>query len=68
MEVVLLKRLGCRDVGGDCDFVATGETAEEVKMALFVHAQKAHKDMLASMSPEELNKIAQKMDEILSKQ
>jgi predicted small metal-binding protein len=55
-------------VGGDCDFVATGETAEEVKMALFVHAQKAHKDMLASMSPEELNKIAQKMDEILSKQ
>lgn len=63
-----LKRLGCRDVGGDCDFITTGETAEEVKMALFVHAQEAHKDMLANMSPEELSKIIEKIDGILSKQ
>ena len=42
----------------DCDFVATGETAEEVKENAFAHAEVAHADILKSMSQEQLAELA----------
>ena len=36
------KRLGCRDVGTDCDFVACGKTEEEVFQKAAEHARTDH--------------------------
>ena len=36
------KTLNCRDVGVDCDFVATGETEEEVMVKAAEHGRTAH--------------------------
>jgi predicted small metal-binding protein len=36
------KRLGCRDVGVDCDFVACGKTEEEVLKKAAEHAKTDH--------------------------
>ena len=36
------KRLSCRDVGADCDFVACGKTEEEIFQKAADHAGTAH--------------------------
>lgn len=36
------KKLGCRDVGVDCDFVACGRTEEEVFQKAAEHARTGH--------------------------
>jgi predicted small metal-binding protein len=36
------KRLSCRDVGADCDFVACGKTEEEVFQKAAEHARTDH--------------------------
>ena len=36
------KRLSCRDVGADCDFVACGKTEEEIFQKASEHARKEH--------------------------
>jgi len=38
----MAKTLSCRDVGPDCDFVATGETEDEIMMQAAEHARTAH--------------------------
>ena len=38
----MTKVLRCRDVGVDCDFEATGETAEEIMKKAAEHAKEAH--------------------------
>ena len=38
----MARRMSCRDVGQDCDFVARGETDEEVMGQAAEHARAAH--------------------------
>ena len=38
----MARRMSCRDVGPDCDFVARGETDEEVMGQVAEHARSAH--------------------------
>ena len=38
----MAKTLRCRDVGPDCDFVARGETEEEIMGQVAQHAKAAH--------------------------
>ncbi len=47
-------KYACRDLGVDCDFTTTAESPEEVKKAVFAHADVHHKEMLQSMTPEQL--------------
>lgn len=47
-------KFACRDVGVECDFVATGATAEEVKEKAVAHAGVVHADMLEAMNEDEL--------------
>jgi len=62
-------KLGCREMGGmDCDFVASGETAEETKQNLYAHAGEAHKDVLGTMPEDKMKEMDQLMDKILSEQ
>ena len=49
----------CKDLGMNCDYVATGATVEEVKQAAMNHAQQVHGDMLKSLSPQQLLDIDQ---------
>jgi len=38
----MAKTVNCRDVGVDCDFVARGETEQEVLQQCTEHARTAH--------------------------
>lgn len=38
----MAKTVNCRDVGVDCDFVAKGETEQEVLQQCAEHARTAH--------------------------
>ena len=38
----MTRRMNCRDVGPDCDFVARGESDEEVMGQVAEHARTAH--------------------------
>jgi len=38
----MAKQMSCRDVGPDCDFVARGETEEEIMGQVAEHARSAH--------------------------
>ena len=62
-----MKSLSCKDLGGmDCNYTAKGATADEVKQAMFAHAQQAHADKLASMTPEQMQEVQQVMDRLLA--
>jgi predicted small metal-binding protein len=58
-----------KDMGAsDCNFVATGQTAVEVKNKMWAHAAKDHKDKLASMSDQDKAKMQKMIDNLLAKQ
>jgi len=47
-------KFACKDVGMECDFVATGTTAAEVTEKAFAHAGVVHADMLKKMNEAEM--------------
>ena len=55
-------KFNCRDVGVDCDFVATGATIEEVRDQAFAHAAVVHADLMKAMSDDDKAKLAQAVD------
>jgi len=44
----------CKELGTKCSYVAKGNTLEEVKKDAIKHAQNVHKDLLANMSPQQM--------------
>lgn len=61
-----MMQLGCRELGGDCDFVAKGNSGEEIKKKIFAHAEKSHPEM-KSMSPEKKKELTAKIDNALKR-
>lgn len=55
-------KFACKDAGVDCDFVATGETAEEVREKAFAHAGVVHAEILKSMTAEQLEELTQTVE------
>jgi predicted small metal-binding protein len=51
----MAKVLTCREVGMDCDFVARGNSEEEILAQAVVHAQKDHG--FTSIPPEVIEKV-----------
>ena len=49
------KTISCRDLGVDCDFIARGETVEDVLQACAAHSEEAHG--MVEVSPELAAKI-----------
>jgi predicted small metal-binding protein len=43
----------CKELGTNCNYVAKGNTLEEVKKDALDHAQTVHKDLLTGMSPKQ---------------
>ena len=61
-----MKSLACKDLGMQCDFVATGNTVEEVKQKAMTHAQMVHGDILKTMStPEQMVEMDKTMDRMI---
>lgn len=55
-------KFACKDVGVDCDFVAAGETVDEVKQNAFAHARVVHAEMLNEMSEEQLEQLTKTIE------
>lgn len=52
----------CKDTGVDCDFIATGETVEEIKEKAFAHAGVVHAEILKSMTEEQLAELTKAVE------
>lgn len=61
-----MKELSCREMGGTCDFVARGQTADDVKQRMLAHARKDHPQMFESMTPEMQKQMQTRMDRLLA--
>lgn len=57
-------QLKCEEVvpGLGCEFVANGDTADEVHAAMMAHGGENHSNLMDGMSPEEMQKAGQEMD------
>jgi predicted small metal-binding protein len=51
----MAKTVSCRDVGADCDFVARGNSEEEIMAQVSEHARTAHK--MSDIPPEVVEKV-----------
>ncbi len=55
-------KFACKDVGVDCDFVATGATVEEVKNQAFAHASVVHADLLKGLSEAQMAEMTKAVE------
>jgi len=56
-----MKMLSCKDMGAECDFVAKGETNQEVMKAMMDHAQAAHPDKMKEMETKSAEEVQSMM-------
>ena len=62
-----MKSMKCSDLGDwECDFVATGETNDEIKENMHKHGMDAHKEMVENATDDMKEKIGARMDELLA--
>jgi predicted small metal-binding protein len=54
-EINMAKTISCRDVGMDCDFVAKGETTEDIMQQAAEHARTAYN--MTEIPPEVADKV-----------
>ncbi len=47
----------CKELGTNCNYVAKGNTLEEVKKDAMKHAQNVHKDLMAKMTPQQMEDL-----------
>ena len=47
----------CKNLGTNCSYVAAGNTVEDVKQDAEKHAQTVHKDLLAKMTPKQIDEM-----------
>ena len=60
-------KVACKDVSGiNCSFVASGESAEEAKKALFDHAAQHHAQVMASIGEKGKEQLSKKADSLLA--
>ena len=57
--------IACRELGGDCDFVATGTTPVDVKRAVWGHVQRDHGEVTPRLTPGMRAELDRQMDRIL---
>ena len=58
-----MRALSCKDMGTQCDYVATAPTSQEVKVDLVAHAEETHAEMLGAMSEHDKAEMMRQMDE-----
>ena len=60
-----MMKFECKDMGMDCDFVATAETREEVMQMAVAHASDVHAEMMKSLSPEQMAAMPEQLAGII---
>ncbi len=45
----------CKNLGTNCSYIATGTTVDAVKKDAAEHTQRVHKDLLAKMTPQQID-------------
>ncbi len=55
-------KFACKDVGVDCEFVATGTTMDEVKNKAFAHASVVHADLLKGLSEAQMAEMTRAVE------
>jgi predicted small metal-binding protein len=60
--MTIMLKFACKDVGVECDFVATGATAEEVKEVAFAHANEVHADILNRLDEAAMDNLIKAVD------
>ena len=58
--------INCKDVSGwDCAFVASDESADEIRQQMIDHMLAEHGDQMNDLSDKDQNKISEKIEEQL---
>ena len=58
--------INCKDVSGwDCDFVASDESADEIRQQMIDHMLAVHGDQMNELSDKDQNRISEKIEEFL---
>ena len=57
--------IACRELGGECEFVASGPTPTDVKRAVWGHVQRDHGQLTSSLTPGMRAELERQMDRIL---
>jgi len=57
-----MEKFACKNLGMDCDFVATGATKEEVMKKAMEHGGTVHADMMKDMTKEQMADFAMKLE------
>ena len=57
-----MEKFACKNLGLDCDFVATGATKEEVMKKAMEHGNVVHADMMKDMTEEQMAEFGQKLE------
>jgi len=57
-----MEKFACKNLGMDCDFVATGATKAEVMKKAMEHGGTVHADMMKGMSKEQMAEFGQKLE------
>ncbi len=58
-----MEKFACRNLGLDCDFVATGATKAEVMQKAMAHGSVVHADMMKAMTEEQSAKFAKQLED-----
>ena len=57
-----MMKFACKDLGIDCNYVATGSTKEEVLKKAMEHGGSAHADMMKNMSKEQMAQFGRQLE------
>ena len=57
-----MEKFACKNLGLDCDFVATGATKEEVMKKAMEHGGTVHADLMKGMTKEQAAQFAQQLE------
>lgn len=57
-----MKEVSCRDLSGKCDYVARGETNDELKKDVFRHAEERHPELLEDMTDRDRKDMERKIE------
>ncbi len=62
-----MEKFACKNLGMDCDFVATGATKEEVLKKAMEHGGSVHADMMKGMTKEQMADFGKKLEASIQK-
>ncbi|MCS3924176.1 DUF1059 domain-containing protein [Methanosalsum natronophilum] len=62
-----MKVLKCRDLGNNCNFIVTGNNADNIKNDILNHLRKDHTDSFFNMSEEDKADTYHRIDVLLSR-